>query len=301
MSPDVLAIALQYISLICIQRRLLLWVTIIIRTSKDPIQIQCYWLCPFCLCCSERPNVKQCLAHPWLAPEEEPPSPSPLMLKIPTPDHLLEPLPKINVEHGHGGGSKGSHSGGGGPSTSRRSCQTCRDKITERKRYLSKSREAIFEKVAQSNLKKSLSKSRERLCDMRLTLSKSREYLGSNEVTKVMSRPQDKLYGFKSLSKSQEVISAALGGVPMKRMINGAVSDISHALIKQPPLQQHSELPSPSVDFIYVPGSGILVPQMELMKINSGSLQVMRSSFFDDVYFCICSVANLGFFKWLPI
>ena len=235
----------------------------------------------------KRLNVKQCLAHAWLAGEEEPPSPSPLMLKIPTPD-LSEPIPKISSGHshgggrghGHGGGSDHGHGGGSGSSlggslggSSRRSCQTCRDKITERKRYLSKSREAIFEKVAQSNLKKSLSKSRERLCDMRLTLSKSRDNLGS-EVTKVMSRQQDKLYGlgFKSLSKSQEVISAALGGVPMKRMINGAVSDISHALNSNRP---GSELPSPSVDFIYVPGSGIIVPQSELMKINSGSLQVL--------------------------
>ena len=108
---------------------------------------------------------------------------------------------------------------------------------------------------------------------MRLTLSKSRDNLGGHgDVTKVISRQQDKLYGFKNLSKSQEVISAALGGVPMKRMINGAVSDISHAL-KQPPAG--SELPSPSLDFIFVPGSGILVPQTELLKINSGSLQVM--------------------------
>ena len=160
--------------------------------------------------------MKQCLAHTWLGPEEEPPSPSPLMLKIPTPDlSVSEPVPKINPNHGHGTGGSGSP-GGGGRSTSRRSCQTCRDKITERKRYLSKSREAIFEKVAQSNLKKSLSKSRERLCDMRLTLSKSRDNLGGADVTKVMSRQQDKLYGFKNLSKSQEVISAALGGVPMK-------------------------------------------------------------------------------------
>lgn len=59
-----------------------------------------------------------------------------------------------------------------------RSCQTCRDKITERKRYLSKSREAIFEKVNQSKLKKSLSKSRERLPVCGLTLSKSRDNLG---------------------------------------------------------------------------------------------------------------------------
>ena len=249
--------------------------------------------------------MKECLAHVWLAPsEEEPPSPSPLMLKIPTPD-LSEPVPKINT-HGHGGhrhdtgghhGGHGQHGGsgslgGGGPSSSRRSCQTCRDKITERKRYLSKSREAIFEKVAQSNLKKSLSKSRERLCDIRLTLSKSRENLGGNGTgngsgtgngetgNKVMSRQQDKLYGFKNLSKSQEVISAALGGVPMKRMINGAVSDISHALkpgsvAGNGMIYPNSELPSPSMDFIFVPGGGVIVPQTELLKIHSGSLQVL--------------------------
>ena len=219
--------------------------------------------------------MKKCLAHPWLAPEDEPPSPSPLMLKIPTPD-LSEPVPKSSLSpHGHGPGGFGSF----GAISSRRSCQTCRDKITERKRYLSKSREAIFEKVAQSNLKKSLSKSRERLCDMRLTLSKSRDNLGGDSM-KVMSRPQDKLYGFKNLSKSQEVISAALGGVPMKRMINGAVSDISHALIKQPP--PGSELPSPSMDFVYVPGSGLLVPSVDLLKIgnSTGSLQVRLDIFF---------------------
>jgi len=266
---------------------------------------------------TKRPTVKECLAHVWLAPsEEEPPSPSPLMLKIPTPD--LEPLPKISLSnHGHGGGhvghaghaghaGHGAHGGSGGlggghgPSSSRRSCQTCRDKITERKRYLSKSREAIFEKVAQSNLKKSLSKSRERLCDIRLTLSKSRDNLspdiggngngGGNEldtgidVTKVMSRQQDKLYAFKNISKSQEVISAALGGVPMKRMINGAVSDISHALkpIEMP--GGSSELPS--LDFIFVP-----VPQSELLKIHSGSLQVLPFS--ESGWSTLSSVATL--------
>jgi hypothetical protein len=211
--------------------------------------------------------VRECLAHVWLAIDEEPPSPTPLMLKIPTPDHFSEPVPKTS-NHIHGGGGLF----GAGPSSSRRSCQTCRDKITERKRYLSKSREAIFEKVAQSNLKKSLSKSRERLSDMRLTLSKSREQL-EGESPKVLSRPQEKLHGFKSLSKSQEVISEALGGVPMKRMINGAVSDISHALIQLP---SGSELPSPSMEYVLVPGSAVYMAQQssELMKNKSGSLQV---------------------------
>ena len=170
--------------------------------------------------------MKECLAHVWLAPsEEEPPSPSPLMLKIPTPDFAPEPVLKI---HNHGGSHGGSHrhhgAGGGGglseghhggPSSSRRSCQTCRDKITERKRYLSKSREAIFEKVSQSNLKKSLSKSRERLCDIRLTLSKSREDFGygtgngndgagetgnGSDVNKIMSR-YNKVFEFSSCSE----------------------------------------------------------------------------------------------------
>ena len=212
----------------------------------------------------KRPSVKECLNHVWLAQED------PLMLKIPTPD-LSEPvLAAKHNSHGHGPGHHTNGSLGSGPSSTRSFYQTCRDKIIERKRYLSKSREAIFEKVAQSNLKKSLSKSRERLDGMRLTLSRSRDNLGLSDLTKVASRPQEKLYGFKNLSKSQEVISAALGGVPMKRMINGAVSDISYAL---KPGDNSSELPSPSMDFIFVPGSGILVPQSELL--NSGSLQVL--------------------------
>merc|ERR1740116_629487 len=217
------------------------------------------------------------------------------MLKIPAPDPFV---PKLSVHSPTGPGS-------------RRSCQTCRDKlnphhhhprdkITERKRYLSKSREAIFEKVAQSNLKKSLSKSRERLCDIRLTLSKSREDFGygtgngngangengnGSDVNKIMSRQQEKLYGFKNFSKSQEVISAALGGVPMKRMI-GAVSDISHSL--KPGgvnpggpggVGNASQLPSPSMDlFLHLPGGGIIVPQTELLKMHSGSLQVLPFS-----------------------
>ena len=139
------------------------------------------------LLCRQRPTVKECLQHSWLAQEEEPPSPSPLMLKIPTPDPISEPT--YYSGGGHSSHSSSNHlgpsSGGGGSASSRRSCQTCRDKITERKRYLSKSREAIFEKVANSNLKKSLSKSRERLCDMRLTLSKSRDHINETKTAAV--------------------------------------------------------------------------------------------------------------------
>merc|ERR1719266_702131 len=212
-----------------------------------------------------RPTVAQCLQHPWIARHSEPPSPSPLMLKIPAPDHFVS-SPSLS----HHKLSVHSPSG-----SSRRSCQTCRDKLSERKRYLSKSREAIFEKVTNSNLKKSLSKSRERLCDMRLTLGKSREYLNES---KLASRSQEKFYNFKSISKSQEVLSQGLGG-NMKRTL-GAVSDISpHHLPAVPRLYLDTQ---DSCDFVMLPGSSVLMSHSELMSItgikNSGSLQLLPIS-----------------------
>ena len=128
------------------------------------------------------------------------------MLKIPAPpeNHFIhsKTFGPSNSTLGVSNSSHSSHSASGSSLGGRRSCQTCQDKNTERKRYLSKSREAIFEKVTNSNLKKSLSKSRERLCDIRLSsLSKSRDHL--NDGNKIaVSRSQG---GFKSLSKSQEV------------------------------------------------------------------------------------------------
>merc|ERR1719384_2623122 len=189
------------------------------------------------------------------------------MLKIPAPDHFVtqHTTPKLSV-----------HSPSG---SSRRSCQTCRDKLTERKRYLSKSREAIFEKVANSNLKKSVSKSRERLCDMKsLSLSKSRDYL--NESTKQLSRAQEKFSNFKTISKSQEVLSPALGG-NMKRMVAGAVSDIpAHNLPINP--RVYLDTQADCSDFVMVPGSSVLMSHSELMAISgsksSGSLQLLPIS-----------------------
>jgi len=222
----------------------------------------------------KRPTVSQCLSHPWISANSEPPSPSPLMLKIPTPEHHFVPGHSNHVSghsnHGNSQAKLSVHSGGGNSGSSRRSCQTCRDKITERKRYLSKSREAIFEKVANSNLKKSLSKSRERLCDMRMTLSKSRDFL--NE-TKIASRSQEKFLSFKSLSKSQEVLSQALGG-NMKRMVNGAVSDISPAHL---PLHPRVYLDTTDTfdNFVILPGSSVLMSHTDLMSKSSSSLQFL--------------------------
>ncbi len=121
-----------------------------------------------------------------------------------------------------------------------------------------------------------------------------RDHLSGDSSSKVMSRQQDKLIAFKCLSKSQEVISAGLGGVPMKRMINGAVSDISHALVKPAAMMAGmagmggmltpgpgSELPSPGVDFVLVPGGTVLLSSgaTNLLKTNSGSLQVSPTHF----------------------
>ena len=130
--------------------------------------------------------------------------------------------------------------------------------------------------MTNSNLKKSLSKSRERLCDMRLTLGKSREYL--NNESKLASRSQEKFYNFKSISKSQEVLSQGLGG-SMKR-INGAVSDISpHHLPVAPRVYLDTV---DNCDFVMLPGSSVLMSHSELMSItglrNSSSLQLLPIS-----------------------
>ena len=72
---------------------------------------------------------------------------------------------------------------------------------------------------------------------MRMTLGKSREYLNES---KLVSRSQEKFYSFKSISKSQEILSQGLGG-NMKR-INGAVSDISpHHLPTNPRVYLESQ------------------------------------------------------------
>jgi hypothetical protein len=162
-------------------------------------------------------------------------------------------------------------------SASRRSCQTCRDKHTERKRYLSKSREAIFEKVSRSNLKKSLSKSRERLCDMRLTISKSRDSLSvhhlSNGVRKT-SRDETgsaatAAVGFRSLSRSQEVLSSALGGAMKRVAVNGTVSDISHALSTGFAAGTAAVTSSTDDDdFVLVPGNPELMSHLDMFRMD---------------------------------
>merc|ERR1719509_378862 len=58
-----------------------------------------------------------------------------------------------------------------------------------------------------------------------LSLSKSRDFL--NDSTKLASRAQEKFCSFKTISKSQEVLSPAVGG-PIKRMVAGSSVLMSH-------------------------------------------------------------------------
>ena len=190
------------------------------------------------------------------------------MLKIP------EPTFTPTRHHSEASHRHGSHSGGGGHnlgglSRGPRSCQTCRDKITERKRYLSKSREAIIEKATQSNLKKSLSKSRERLCDMRLTLSKSRDHLNAENIPKKLSKSHEKFCNLRSLSKSQEVLSASL--THAKKRV-GAVSDMNHRQHMVTAIMNDTDN---TLDLVLVPGGHVLMSHPDLLRTNSGSLQML--------------------------
>lgn len=91
------------------------------------------------------------------------------------------------------------------------------------RKYLSKSREALFEKVIQqhknnNNLRKSTIKNqffnKTRLCESQISLiSKSREKLLNNEnLSPSFSRSIEKIYGLRSLSKSQEVLNLYKNG-----------------------------------------------------------------------------------------
>ena len=103
----------------------------------------------------------------------------------------------------------------------------------------------------------------------------SRDFL--NDSTKLASRAQEKFCSFKTISKSQEVLSPAVGG-PIKRMVAGAVSDIpTHTLPAAPRLYLDSQ--ADSSEFVMVPGSSVLMSHTELMAMSasksSGSLQLL--------------------------
>ena len=73
-------------------------------------------------------------------------------------------------------------------------------------RAMSKSREVLYERVAASNLRKSTSKSRERLCEMKLSVSRSRDHL-CDLLQPSAAQSRERLHSLRNLSKSHEVLS----------------------------------------------------------------------------------------------
>ena len=126
-------------------------------------------------------TAKECLKHPWLAKNRR----------------TQRPGTKRNTK-----------------SDRRVGCSSCAPSNQNLRNYLSKSREALFEKVMSRNAEKSLRKNTllqqyqrtKRMCESQMSLvSKSREKALMKES--IMSRSREKLYGLKSLSKSQEVLN----------------------------------------------------------------------------------------------
>ncbi|KAK6620348.1 hypothetical protein RUM44_006749 [Polyplax serrata] len=85
------------------------------------------------------------------------------------------------------------------------------------RKYLSKSRESLFDRVVQKHNKRNTIKNnrfrKTRMCKSQMSLiSKSQEKLLAGEILNAPSRSIEKLYGLRSLSKSQEVLSLYKSG-----------------------------------------------------------------------------------------
>ncbi|CAB3362475.1 Hypothetical predicted protein [Cloeon dipterum] len=148
---------------------------------------------------NKRMTSKECLRHPWLAKKSRTPL---------------------------GGSVKNIATRSESPITPQIASHASQKNL---RKYMSKSREALFERVSGSNLRKNLSKSRERLCESQFSLvSKSREKLLMLEPS---SRSIEKLYGLRSLSKSQDALT----------MSARELFALSPALAKQHRLRYQSE------------------------------------------------------------
>jgi len=104
---------------------------------------------------------------------------------------------------------------------------------------------------------------------MRLTLSKSRDHLNAENIPKKLSRSHEKFCKIRSLSKSQEVLSASL--THAKRRV-GAVSDMNHAQHMVTAIMNDTDN---TLDLVLVPGGHALMSHPDLLRTNSGSLQML--------------------------
>ncbi|XP_046389569.1 serine/threonine-protein kinase MARK2-like [Ischnura elegans] len=123
---------------------------------------------------SSRPTASECLKHPWISQQS-------------------------NHTSGPSGRRYLSVSAAPSPAVS------CRD-LTLLRRHLSKSREALYERVASSNFRKALSRSRDRLCGSHLSLvARSRDTLYDSPTTAARRRSRDELSTL--LSRSHEALA----------------------------------------------------------------------------------------------
>lgn len=160
--------------------------------------------------------------------------------------------------------------------TRRVGCSSCQASTNQKnlRRYLSKSREALFEKVIsrskdqpQENLRKSMlmspyNKTR-RMCESQMSLlSKSRERLVSDQksMSPSLHKSREKLYGLRSLSKSHEVLNLCktVGGlnselnVPESSPLRGILKSLTKGTSAESPLARE-ELAESNIKTVSVP------------------------------------------------
>ncbi|XP_039296993.1 serine/threonine-protein kinase Nek4 isoform X2 [Nilaparvata lugens] len=151
----------------------------------------------------DRMTAKQCLNHPWLANN------------------------KTSRRHHRSKTTTNSHHSSG---------PTAATSSNQLRKYLSKSREALFERVVAKHKSQASSgsgiKSRydrtRRLCESQMSLvSRSREQLLLSGHKRCLSR--DKLYGIRHLSKSHEVLNSLAGALVAQQMDNDDGEDTKMA------------------------------------------------------------------------
>ncbi|KAJ9577424.1 hypothetical protein L9F63_005995 [Diploptera punctata] len=177
-----------------------------------------------------RPTAKECLRHKWLSKK---------ISRTSTPPSLLRQDSGLVVTKTTPRDDAAKH-------PTRNSTQQQQRNL---RKYLSKSREALFERVIQQqqqHQKNSLRKTTllsqyhktRRLCESQMSLvSKSRERLfmmDQHQMSPYFSRSREKLYGLRSLSKSHEVldltkIAAANGGQTQEGVGLGILKTLTRA------------------------------------------------------------------------
>ncbi|XP_018900537.2 uncharacterized protein [Bemisia tabaci] len=187
---------------------------------------------------SERMSAKECLRHPWIMKHRKTP-----LTPAASRTNLQVEKPELSEGRGRVGCSSCSQT----PNLNKRNLR----------KYLSKSREALFERVVsqhrlaselekkENSLRKSTllnqyNKTR-RLCESQMNLiskSRERQLLCEQGLSPNFSKSREKLYGLRSLSKSHEVLNLGL----CQRI---KTTNDSGTKTAKPESKQHLTLPTP--------------------------------------------------------